>query len=345
MNSYLKSSVSAAALSLFLAAPAFAADVFHQGGGLKDGGSDPVVERSENHSGIYITGNLGVAQGNRSVTHTIDRNVDLTVDTTGHTAEEVSDAQAELATANIPSYVDGANLVVPLIADRLGIGSDHDFSSTVFGGEISYLYQIPNSRVGVELGIGVTSYGDAETESGHSGVAGKYVGGTLLSDADFGGGPICTGMATCAGDASHFPQSGFVKVDRDLDVDLIARLHYFVTRDIAINAGGGLSWARANIKAGSTNDVGSYTGLDTGYNQDDTSLGYVLTAGATWWATDRITVGVAYDYKHHNFNADGSASDSIDFGSGVGLRGASHDSVDVEDDVHTIKAKIGFKLN
>jgi outer membrane immunogenic protein len=64
MNSYLKSSVSAAALSLFLAAPAFAADVYN--GGLKDSPSADVFEAPTvvNWTGIYIGGQIGVINSN-----------------------------------------------------------------------------------------------------------------------------------------------------------------------------------------------------------------------------------------------------------------------------------------
>lgn len=67
MNSYLKSSVSAATLSLFLAAPAFAADVYN--GGLKDSPSADAAPsgRAINWNGIYLGGQVGYGNANHKL--------------------------------------------------------------------------------------------------------------------------------------------------------------------------------------------------------------------------------------------------------------------------------------
>jgi opacity protein-like surface antigen len=354
-------STSAIALAAaFLASPASAADIGR--GGMKDA---PVIqyseERNSNHSGFYIKGDLGISSIDRDVSRTVNRGIDLDVSDPAYTAlldgadgsapdgvvseAEKDAASAQLDTVKIPHSFGDDNLTIPLIGDKLNFGDNADIDSFVFGGEASYLYQIPNSRFGFEIGIGVTAYSDADSTHGYVGANGKFVSSTALADADFGGGPICTGLGTCAGDTSPFSQSGIIKFDRDLDIDLVGRFYYFATPNLALNVGGGLSWARANITAANVDDTGFVSGLDTKIDKDVSSLGYVLTAGATYWATDRITIGVAYDYKHHTFDAKGSATDSLDLGGGVSLEGHASDRIEIEDDVHTIKARIGIKLN
>lgn len=337
-------------------APAFAADVFHPGG-MKDDGPAPERAARSDHSGFYITGDLGVANGNRSVSRTNDRGVDLDITEPAYSAvldanhdgtvsdDERAAASAALDTVNIPHTISADSINIPLIADRLGIGADADFSATVFGGELSYLYQV-NRRIGFEVGVGVTFYGNSDSSFSYTDASGKYVGGTALADANFGGTNVCDVLATCAGDTSHFPQSGFVNVERNYDIDLIGRLHYFLNDRISVSAGGGISFARANISGGTVDDTGIVSGLDTAFSKDDYSIGYVVNAGLNYWILDYVRLSAEYSYKHHNFSADSSAADSVNLGTpGVDLNGHAHDRVNVEDDVHAIKARVGITLN
>lgn len=340
------STVSTLVLASFLASGAIAADL----GSTKD---DPIfgsAKVSSTKSGFYISGSLGVAEIDRSVSRSVERNINLDVNTTGATAEEIADAQDELAEFGIPSAVNGNTLSIPLIGDRLGLKDSDELSATVFGGELSYLYH-PGGRFGFSLGLGGTVYNDAESSHAYAGQAGKFVGGTAASDFSVPTSPTtnftCADVATCAGDPSPFPQSGFVTVDRDYDIDLIARVHFFATDRLALNIGAGASLARAKVSGG---NFSGGTGVvadafDTSYSKDDTTVGLVLAAGVDYYLTDRITVGLDYNYKRHTFEIDSSSGATLPLGTEAALSGGSKVSDEIEDESHTIKAKIGFKLN
>jgi len=272
----------------------------------------------------------------------------------GSTDDEKAALSTGLAGNNIPHSFDGDVLNVPLVADSLFGRNSDDLDSTVFGGEASYLYVPNNSRFGFEVGAGATFYNDAKSRNVYTGAVGDYTGGTALSEFDTTGpapgGTTCANVGTCAGDPSFYSQSGFMNFDRDYDIDLVGRVHFFMNDRLALNVGGGLSWAHASVSGASTVD-GSYAGLNTAFKDDVDSFGYVLTAGATYWATDQVTIGIGYDYKAHDFDVRSSGSDSLDLGGPFGpvgsarLVGGVSDRSSIEDEVHTIKARVGIKLN
>jgi opacity protein-like surface antigen len=302
---------------------------------------------SANRGGFYIRGDLGIANGERDISRRIDREAGIDLDVTGEKAEDVQDFRDTLSGFNVPSTLDGNTLSIPLIGDRLGLSDRDDFSSSVFGAEALYLWQPGNGRMGFSVGLGATFYGDAESRMSHAGANGKFVGGTALADFQAGGFE-CSDIGTCAGDPSPFSQTGTLHVERDFDIDLVGRIHYFATDRLALNAGLGVSFARANLSGVNVSDQGANEAFGTRFDEDDTAIGLIATVGADYWLTDRITIGASYDYKHHEFSADASSRASTPLGgpnSPVSIYGKSHDSADVEDDIHTFKAKIGFKID
>jgi opacity protein-like surface antigen len=329
---------------LMTSGSAYAADVYQQGGGLKD--ESPAEYRNNGRGGFYIKGDLGIANINRDASVNVDREVGLDApvpdsDGDGDIDDVDKDAlSASLDAASIPHrFGDSDNVLVPLIGDRLNGVDGVDLDTMTFGGEVSYLFHRPSSRFGFEIGLGITGYSDAESSHGYLNENGKLVSGTLISDN-----AGCAGIGACAGDESPFTQSGAIKFDRDFDIDLIGRVHYFATDRLALNVGGGVSWARGNITAANLADNAFLSGLDTSMDEDVSSIGFVLTAGATYWITNNITFGFAYDYKQHTFDADASAADSVPLGGGASIYGISSHNVEVEDQVHTLKARLGVKL-
>lgn len=339
-----------------LSAPAFSADVY----------TDDVIVTSPNYervheayranrSGFYVGGSIGIANGERTVERQINRQIDLNVDDPAFAAlvdtdndGTITDAEREAASAalsqdNIPHTINDNSAVIPLIADQLKFGRESDFDSMVFGGEVSYLYHVPGAPVGFEIGLGTTFYNDSKTSLGHTDQAGQYQGGTALADADFGGGPICGGV--CAGDPSPFPQTGITSIERNYDIDLTLKGHWFLTPRFAVNVFGGPSWAQATLSG--VNDSGDER-FNTAFEKDKTSLGFVVGAGVDFWATEQIRIGGSYDFKRHDWGntASNSATEALDGPDlGVSLGGSTSDRVKAEDDVHTFKVKASIKLN
>lgn len=328
--------VTASTLAIVTGMSAQAADL---GGSVKDTGyveQAPVSTRG----GFYIRGDLGVANGDRDVSRTIDREAGLGIDTTGIDPAIVQDAQDQLAANGVNSRLNGSTLEIPLIGDRLGLSGQDDFSAVTFGGELQYLWR-PTRSLGVSLAVGVTGYGDNETTFSHSGATGVFTGGTV---ADALGQFTNCALPTCAGDPSPFAQSGFVKFERDYDIDLLPRVHWFVSDRLALNAGVGLSFAKASFKGVNASDPGLNDVFGTAINHDDSAVGVVVSAGFDYWLTDRITFGGEANYKRHEFEAHASNGDSATIAGPVSIYGRSNDSVNIDDDVWTLKARVGIKL-
>lgn len=355
----MKSSILIALTATLLSSGAYATDVFSGDKSLKDD-KNYVSGSVANHSGFYITGSLGVASIDRSARRDITRGVDAHLDTTGADPDDVQDLRDALNASSIPNSLDGNTLTIPLIGDHLGLSGSEDLSSTVFGGGVSYLFQMPSSRIGFSLGLDATFYSDAESKGGHVDAIGNFVGGTALADVNTGG-FSCANIGTCAGQPAFLgplglTQTGFVSFDRDFDIDIPIKLHYFATERLGFNVGVGPSFARGSLKGGNVaTDAataaldgalpGFASGLNTGFNDEDTSIGYVITAGAQYWLTDRIVLGVQGDYKHHTFEFDASSSATVPVGGPLSVSTHSRDSVEVEDDVYSVKATASFKLN
>jgi opacity protein-like surface antigen len=314
MNKFFKASVSASVLALFLSAPALAADL---GKSSKDSPASvldaPVSVAGGDHSGFYIKGDLGIASGDRDVSRKITGEAGKT-EYVDHDDDELTDE----ILANVPSFVGALD----------SLNSSDSFEGFVFGGEISYLFVLPNRRFGIEPVVGVTFYGDAKTTHAFDGIVdGKaHEVDPEGSDPDGPDFPISANLA------------GFTTVDRDYDIDLILRGHLFVANNLSVYAGGGVSLARASISGYATDGD-----VEHSFKDSDWAPGLVLNAGLQYWATDRIVVGIDYTYKAHEFSANKSST----FGDGEECDPylSVNDKASVDDEVHAIKARIGLKLN
>lgn len=342
-----------------LASPSLAADIFTSGAYTSD---VPKVSRIS-RTGVYLKGDLGIANGDRDISRTIRREGTVNAneaalddafgngDGTLDEAEKADIADA-MATLNIPGSFNADNgLSIPLIGDIAKFGADDDFTENfIFGGEISYLVSQPGSRFGFEVGIGATFYGDNETVINHVGLPASYVGGTAASDFVVGT-DDCSTINTCAGDTSHFgTQTGSLSVERNYDVDLVFRPYLFATDRLGLYATIGASVAEATAKfsngpSGPLLNANLDEGLTTNRKDTDHSIGLVLGGGAQWWVTDRIVAGVDYTWKRHefDFNADSGATQEL--GGGVDVGVSANDHVTVKDSVHAVKGRIIIKLD
>jgi opacity protein-like surface antigen len=308
-------------IGLSISTAALAADL--GGGSFKDG-----IEYSASHSGLYITGSLGIANGNRDISRDITKEVGrFKSDKCGADRKCKDDSKTDVdETAD--NTEEDVRYETPFITDLFTFKDGDDFRTVAGGAEISYMFQPVGTRFALELGVGVNFYGNNETTHNFTNGVPQIVGGEN----------ICCGLDV--GDNAFNKANGTLSVERDYDIDLVMRGHYFVTDRLAFNAGIGASIAAAKIKGSHTTDAPNADAYATAFDDTDHSIGYVLTAGALYWVTDNITFGVQYDYKRHDFNVDTDRTTDTD---PIYRRVTDH--VGVEDEVHTVKARLGIKLN
>jgi opacity protein-like surface antigen len=303
--------LSVAALALLIATPALA-------GGLDDGKREstrdlplPKIESPShaNHSGFYVNGALGY--------HWTDRDV-----SGGIFGQKMYDDESGEEGEVLPQ--------LPGTFHKLDFGGTDQLEDFVYVVGASYLFHMPGKRLGFEVGIDGTLYNDNESAISFSGFPQDFTP---------------DGIAENVSGDEHV---GAAKFERNFDLDLLFKGHYFLTSNWSAYAGGGLSWARASAQGGHANLDGEYANA---YDDDDDSFGYALVAGTQVWVTDRFYIGAEYGYKKHDFDF-GSSSSKTEAnlpgsfegpGSGPGSR-VSSDRLSVEDETHTIKAKVGFKL-
>lgn len=295
-------------------------------GSLKDTVAD-YTPSSINRSGFYINGAIGWATTDRNIRGRIAGEKYEAIEVLPEGDEAVRAMADEIAAD--PVFTEG-NLLVDHI---MGFGGSENVDSFVFGGGVSYLFHMPSTRFAVELGLDVTGYANNETKLSFTGISTDYPG-------------------TDDEKPSEDTTSGSVKFRRDFDIDLVLKGHFFLTDRWSIYGGGGLSYARASIKGGhsNTNEYTQGDDLDpiyvNSYDDKEGSFGYVLAAGTKIWINDKISLDLDYNYKNHKFDFGGSSS-AYDAGAnnGYGAIRNSHDKGETEDDTHTVKAKIGWKLN
>ncbi len=323
------SSVALLTAALF-STSAFAADVLGKGS-TKDADIYG-TPKTDTHSGFYIKGDLGIAQGDRNIAGGVSGARYNPLDKDGKPV------------TNLPTTDKGPYTYGDLdVAHFLPFGKDGDFDSTVFGGEVSYLFALPGQRFGIELGLGGTVYNGGDTTVEFDGRPHDF-----LADGSPKNHGQCAvkGFSGCDPNSSIDTVSGSAKFERDFDIDLVAKAHLFIDPRFSVYAGGGVSWARASLKGGHDNTNPAPEGhYDNAYDENESSFGYVIVAGAQYWVTDRITVGLDYSYKAHEFDFTSSSSTVGSASGDVGVLRTTSDNVSVDDDVHTVKAKIGFKLN
>lgn len=353
------------ASGMIAATAANAADVY-QGGGLKDA---PYTPDKFVATGLYIKGDLGIANGDRDIRQDIRTGKNYLYET-NEEGEVLGECWGDYKRENVTKiecqdrlgdgfeeddfrphpvhqteYDDGLfSLGDSIYTDLLKVPFSDDFSTAVFGAEVSYMQQIPNSRFILEGGLGVTFYGGNKTTFDFGPSAGT------IQSTDGVVGEIYRGED----DLNRFVEhTGTTSFERDYDIDLILRGHYLVTDRLTIHGGAGISWARASAKTAHTTDYdagGPAEGVfDNSFKDTDTSIGPVLVAGLTYWATDRITIGAEYSYKNHEFDfGDSKTTDSqyrYEHDHRTVYRYNVSDDISVEDDVHAVKARIGIKLN
>jgi opacity protein-like surface antigen len=338
--------LAAIAIMATIVTPARAADVYG-GESYKDG---PGPEyRQPGHGGFYISGTLGYAWTDREYSRTIDREVgvDVKLPTKNVTQEDIDHVADELTKAGVAhrgNLVPGGNLIIPLLGDILKFGTDDDANGFTYGAGVQYLFH-NGGRYGVSIGADVEGYGNGESKYKHTDLAGKISGGNLLGDHGGCGGPG-TG---CAGEDSPFSQSGTASVDRQFDIDLVLMGHIFITDRLAVHAGGGISFARAEVcgtnKSGSTNPM-LIKAFDTGFCDDDFAIGGVIKGGLQYWLAENVTIGFDATAKWHGFEASGDSYNSVnlDRAGDIKLYGQSSDTVEADDVVVGAKGRLSVKF-
>jgi hypothetical protein len=329
-------------LALILGTPAIAADVY-SGGSTKDAPGE-VYAASTGRGGFYISGTLGYAWRDTEYSRTIQREVGADVKIPKDAKQEEIDELAKELTdegiAHRGNLVPGGNLILPLAGDILNLSDEDDNNGFVFGAGVQYLRHT-GGQFGLSIGADIEFYGEGESKFSHTDVAGKISSGNLIGDFGCGG----TG---CAGEVSPFPQSGVASVDREFDVDLVLLAHWFVNDRFALHAGGGVSFARADICganfSGATSPILTKA-FDTKFCDDDTAIGPMVKVGFDWWMTDRMRLGVDVTGKWHDFSASGDAYNSVELGRDISIYGQSHDTIEADDVVWAAKGRLSIKLN
>lgn len=367
-------STSAAALiaATFFAGSAGATDIF-------DARNDPAPDYAEpagvyvNHTGFYIGGSLGIANGDRDIRQDIRTQKDCLYEgqengeaapfdgsqnTQGHNQNntffnswaEIKNGDHLIAncddTADEFSFAHVDDIFSPVLGpliykDLLGLSNSDSWDAITYGGEVSYLYQIPTSKFGLEPVLGAVFYGDNETVY-------DIDGSGIIQDVNaFGAG---VGYGAVDDLNNHVVHSGESSFERKRDIDLIMRGHYFVNPDLSIYAQGGASWAKAKFStshATGYNEGSTAEGVfDNAFSQSDTSLGYVIGGGLQYWVAPNVTFGVDYTYKHHEFEfGSGNSTDAQYSGGGQLYRYGVSDDISVDEDIHAVKAKLSIKLN
>lgn len=333
--------LSTATAAILAGTQARAADIYHQDGGLKDGGYS--AGPSGSHTGWAIRGFVGYATGDRDIDSDAHAFLNCTnaYDLTGlnevDRAEAIKDIEANVAELNkygvfATNTTDGTlgKVVLPLLGAFFNNSDTDDFNSFVFGGEVEHLWH--SGQWGIGLALGVTVYGDAESKTSFAKLPTFFERGTLSNPND--------GANHGQNGETGLTVSGYASVDREFDIDPVLKLYYFAGPDLAFHLKAGPSFARAKVKGGVSVD-----GTDVGlaYEKDDTSIGVVLGGGVTKWWSQSVSTTIEGDWKKHNFNANGSHSESL--GDNCYCDDVTVDAkanTDVEDSVWTIKGGVAY---
>lgn len=320
------------------AALANAADVYEPGG-LKDDivGGQYTPDYRQNNSGIYINGHLGFTRIDRSGTGSITGSKNELLVTDGVD----DDGNPIFVTATDENLEDGDPLFVGdnIFTDFLTGSSEDELDKFVYGGGLSYLYH--RGRFGLEIGLEGSFYSNNETKR-------DFVGAPTITNLNTFG----EGIYGDVGDDQLYGQLGSVSFERNYDIDLILKGHYFPRPDISLFVGAGPSWANASAKGSHVSNyheinsavAGAVGVLDNSFDQDDNSLGFALVAGINWWADENVVVGAEAFYKRHEFDF-GSSSTSNDTIGGSAYQFKVSDELEVEDEQWGIKARAAVKLN
>lgn len=351
----------ALAVALLSSTAAVAADPFPKKS-TKEADVDPIAkfvdEGSQHRTGFYVTGTLGYADIQRDSSHNVTREMGGTgTIPTDASQEELDEYIKSLDAAGVAwrgDAVPGGTVSIPGIIDSFtNRGSDDNLSGLIYGGEISYLWQAPNTRWGVEVGIAADFYNKGKSSSSFESATPTITGGYYAQPEPIGdlGGTWCNedGTGYCKGAPAGTTINGSMSVDRKLDIDLPIKLHWFLNDRLSIYGGAGPSFAIANLQGSTSTNAPGWMGIGSDYDHSfkdtDTSIGYMLAAGFSWWIANNVRLGAEYNFKQHKFDADGGKSTVGLPDDGVSQYRNVNQHLESEDDVHAIKAKLSIKLN
>jgi opacity protein-like surface antigen len=239
--------------------------------------------------------------------------------------EKLSEAVDHLNENGVDASWDGTTFELPLLRALSGIVGSEDISTLSGGVEAEYLVHSGAIVWGVVGGI--TLYADADSRTNYTGAPITLGGGALISPH---GSPQ-------VGANTGLTASGFVEVERDLDIDLALKIGTMVNSNTLIYAIAGPSFAKGKIRGGVGIDG---TGLAMEYEDDQWSVGYIVGAGVQHYFGDGWSANAQIDYKAHEFDASKSIDTSIASLGNAEIYGKASSKSEAEDAIWTVKAGI-----
>jgi opacity protein-like surface antigen len=328
-----------------LGAQANAADLR---GSLKDSAyaTEPVAKRDLGGFGIRVF--MGYSWGDRDITQTNNgeigiratpecRDEETEVKASGKNGDHGGGRSCEHVNEKLTEFVDhlnengvdaswnGTTFELPLLRALSGIVGSEDISTLSGGVEAEYLVHSGALVWGV-VG-GVTLYADADSRTNYAGAPITLGGGALISPH---GSPQ-------VGAATGLTASGFVEVDRSVDVDLALKVGTMVNENTLLYAIAGPSFARGKVRGGVGIDG---TGLAMEYEDDQWSIGYVIGAGVQHYFGNGWSANAQVDYKAHEFDASKSIDTTIASFGDAEIYGKASSKSEAEDAIWTVKAGI-----
>jgi opacity protein-like surface antigen len=334
----------AALTAVLMSGSAYAADVYQQGGGLKDEPYQEGVRRG--WSGFVITGTLGYAdrdiEGSRSINgeaglYRVDKNGPDRCDgftcfdsATGKFVPQAGFGGVGYDPA-ADNTTDAVRYELPLI-ESLFSGDGGDFSSQGFQGGVEVGYRHQMGRWVPELALGLSI--DADSQKSKSFLTEHAA--TL--DATALGGPVVAGVLT---------GEGFQSIEKEGDVYGTLRLGHTLNDRLLIGVGGGIVAGRFNIKGGHDFDIDTSGILATSFNETETAYGYVLEAYAKYKLSKNVDFGILGQYKDFGDVSAGGNAKGFDQANVLGPIGAYarvNDKASFDVDEWTIKGTLTYTI-
>lgn len=346
----MKRLTAALAATLAFAAPAAAADI--DTGTFKDA---PVVDSTPAiWQGWTVTGSIGWANQNIDARRTITGEAGKYLDGIGEgdkycRAEDVDEEDVTPETAQpkffkhcpegfVPRHIDSeAELALfspdiryesaPIASSEFSRSDEFDTSGLQGGIELGYRLQYPGSTFVPELAVGANF--DAA-----NGKSREYdtLHTVTIDPEDF----ALTGHGTLA-------------IEKRYDLYAVARLSALLGSDqrLAVGAGAGVVSGSFNVKGSHAFDGDEGGLLTTSYNENKTSIGYVLEAFARYKLDRNWDLGVIATYKDFgSFSVGDGAAHDHEFGdSGKGIYARVNDRTKVEATETAIKGTLTYTFD
>lgn len=243
-----------------------------------------------------------------------------------HVNEKLTEATEWLNDKGVDASWNGTTFELPLLRALSGIVGSEDISTLSGGVEAEYL--VHSGAIVWGIVGGVTLYGDADTRTNYSGAPVTLGGGALVSPHGSSQvGAVIPGLTT----------SGFVDVERDLDIDLAFKVGTMVSENTLLYAIAGPSFAKGKVRGGVGIDG---TGLAMEYEDDQWSVGYIIGAGVQHYFENGWSANAQIDYKAHEFDASKSIDTTIGSKYGIDVYGKASSKSEAEDAIWTVKAGI-----